>query len=157
MLFLCENNLYAMGTPVAQELANTDIRARAESYGLAADAVDGMDVVAVEEAASRLAGEVRATGGPRFLELRTYRFRAHSMADPDLYRTKEEIEQWKERDPIVLFERRLRDASLLTDEHLAALETEIAAELDEAVAVAEAGPWEPVEDLTNDVTAPRPG
>lgn len=78
------------------------------------------------------------------------------MADPDLYRTKEELEQWKERDPIALFEHRLREAGLLTDDHLASLESEIAAELDAAVAVAEAGPWEPVEDLTKDVTTPGP-
>jgi len=157
VLFLCENNLYAMGTPITQELARTDIRARAESYGLAAEAVDGMDVLAVEEAARRLAGEVRATGSPRFLELRTYRFRAHSMADPDLYRTKEEIERWKERDPIVLFEQRLRGAELLDDDDLASLEAEIAEELDGAIAVAEAGPLEPVEDLAKDVTTPGPG
>ena len=156
VLFLCENNLYAMGTPIGQELALTDIRLRAESYGITAEAVDGMDVLAVESAAQRLAGDVRGGGGPRFLELRTYRYRAHSMADPDLYRTKDEIEHWKERDPIVLFERRLRDAGLLTDDDLASLEAEIAAELDEAVAVAEAGPWEPVEDLTNDVYTPGP-
>ncbi len=156
VLFLCENNLYAMGTPIGQELARTDIPLRAESYGIAAEAVDGMDVLAVEAAARRLADEVRADGAPRFLELRTYRFRAHSMADPDLYRTKDEIEHWRERDPIVLFERRLRDAGLLTDEQLASLESEIVAELDDAVAVAEAGPWEAVEDLTKDVTTPRP-
>ncbi len=98
-----------------------------------------MDVLAVEAAARRAAEAVRAGAGPRFLELHTYRFRAHSMADPDLYRTKEEVEHWKERDPIALFEARLRKAKLLTDDDLAALEAEIAAELDEAVAVAEAG------------------
>jgi pyruvate dehydrogenase E1 component alpha subunit len=156
VLFLCENNLYAMGTPIDEELARTDIRTRAESYGLPAEAVDGMDVLAVEAAARRLADEVRGGGGPRFLELRTYRFRAHSMADPDLYRTKGEIEHWRERDPIALFQQRLRDADLLTDEQLASVESEIAAELDEAVAVAEAGPWEPVADLTKDVYTPRP-
>ena len=156
VLFLCENNLYAMGTPIAQELARTEVWQRAESYGIPAEAVDGMDVLAVEAAARRLAAEVRDGGGPRLLELRTYRFRAHSMADPDLYRTKGEVEHWRERDPIVLFERQLRDAKLLTDDDLTALESEIAAELDDAIAVAEAGPWEDVEDLTKDVTTPRP-
>ena len=156
VLFLCENNLYAMGTPIAQELARTEVWQRAESYGIPAEAVDGMDVLAVEAAARRLAGEVRDGGGPRLLELRTYRFRAHSMADPDLYRTKGEVEHWRERDPIVLFEQQLRDAKLLTDDDLTALESEIAAELDDAIAVAEAGPWEDVEDLTKDVTTPRP-
>jgi pyruvate dehydrogenase E1 component alpha subunit len=157
VLFLCENNLYAMGTPIAQELARTDVRAHAESYGVPADAVDGMDVVAVEAAARRAAEAVRSEGGPRLLELRTYRFRAHSMADPDLYRTKEEIEAWKERDPIVLLQERLRAQGALTDERLAALEADIAAELDEAVAAADAGPLEPVEDLTKDVLAPAGG
>jgi pyruvate dehydrogenase E1 component alpha subunit len=155
VLFLCENNLYAMGTPVGQELARTDIHLRAESYGIPAEAVDGMDVLAVEAAAKRAAAAVRRSGSPRFLELRTYRFRAHSMADPDLYRTKAEIEHWKERDPIALFEARLREAKLVGDDDLAALEAGIAAELEEAVAVAEAGAWEPVEDLTNDVYTPR--
>lgn len=155
VLFLCENNLYAMGTPIGQELAGTDIQVRAESYGIAAEAADGMDVLAVEAAATRATAAVRRSGSPRFLELRTYRFRAHSMADPDLYRTKEEIERWKERDPLVLFEARLREAKLLGDDDLAALEVEIAAELEDAVAVAEAGPWEPVEDLTSDVYTPR--
>jgi TPP-dependent pyruvate/acetoin dehydrogenase alpha subunit len=78
------------------------------------------------------------------------------MADPDLYRTKGEVEHWRERDPIVLFEQRLRDAKLLTDDDLSSFESAIAAELDDAIAVAEAGPWEAVEDLTKDVTTPRP-
>jgi pyruvate dehydrogenase E1 component alpha subunit len=153
VLFLCENNLYAMGTPIVQELARTDISARAASYGIPAEAVDGMDVLAVEAAARRAAGAVRELGEPRFLELRTYRFRAHSMADPDLYRTKEEIERWKERDPLATFTRRLRSEGLLDDPALAALEAEVGRELDEAVAAAEAGPLEPVEDLTKDVVA----
>ena len=151
MLFLCENNLYAMGTSVLQELAQPEIHLRAASYGIDAEAVDGMDVLAVETAVRRAAGAVRKGGGPRFLELRTYRFRAHSMADPDLYRDKAEVEHWKERDPIALLEAQLRKAKLLTDADLAGLESEIAAELDDAVAAAEAGPWEPLEDLTKDV------
>ena len=157
VLFLCENNLYAMGTPIRQELAQPDILLRAESYGIPAEAVDGMDVLAVEAAARRVAEAVRADPGPRLLELRTYRFRAHSMADPDLYRAKEEVEHWKERDPIALFEARLRKAKLLTDDDLAAVEADIAAELDEAIAAAEAAPLEPVEDLTKDVYTPVAG
>jgi pyruvate dehydrogenase E1 component alpha subunit len=151
VLFLCENNQYAMGTPIAQELAQTDIRARAASYGIEARAVDGMSVLEVEAAARAAADEVRNGGGPRFLELQTYRFRAHSMADPDLYRTKDEVEHWKERDPIALFDRQLRTAGMLTDEDLTALEAEIAAELEEAVEFAEAGALEPTEELTLDV------
>ena len=157
VLFLCENNQYAMGTPIAQELSRIDIHAHAESYGIPARVVDGMSVLDVEAAARTAADEIRSGGGPRFLEIRTYRFRAHSMADPDLYRTKEEIEQWKGRDPIALFEASLREGGLLEDADLDALESEIAAELDEAVSFAEAGPLEPVENLLTDVYTPAGG
>jgi pyruvate dehydrogenase E1 component alpha subunit len=143
-----------MGTPIVQELAETDIRARAASYGIPAEVVDGMHVLEVEAAARTAADEVRGGGGPRFLELQTYRFRAHSMADPDLYRAKDEIEDWKERDPIALFQSKLRAADMLSDEELGALEADVAAELDGAVAFAEAGPLEPAEDLTQDVYTP---
>jgi pyruvate dehydrogenase E1 component alpha subunit len=151
VLFLCENNLYAMGTPTAQELAQLDIRGRAESYGIPADVVDGMDVLAVEQAARAVATAVREGGGPRFLELRTYRFRAHSMSDPDLYRAKAEVAHWRERDPIALLENRLRAVGALADDDRDALESAVGKEIDEAVAFAEAGPWEPVEDLTRHV------
>jgi TPP-dependent pyruvate/acetoin dehydrogenase alpha subunit len=123
---------------------------RARGYGVPAEVVDGMDVVAVEEATQRAIDVVRC-GGPHLVEFKTYRFRAHSMADPDLYRTKDEIEQWKKQDPITLFEVRLREQGLLDDEARAALEREVAEELDAAVAFAEEGPWEPVEDLERDV------
>jgi pyruvate dehydrogenase E1 component alpha subunit len=154
VLFLCENNLYAMGTALARHQSQTDIRLKARAYAMDADAVDGMDVLAVEAATCRAADTVRRGGGPVLLELRTYRFRAHSTADPELYRAKEEVEQWKARDPIALFTGRLREWGLLTDADLAAIEASVAAEVDGAVAVAEAGPWEPVEDLTKDVYTP---
>jgi TPP-dependent pyruvate/acetoin dehydrogenase alpha subunit len=107
-----------------------------------------MDVVAVEESARRAIESIRAGGGPHFLECQTYRFRAHSMFDPELYRQKAEVEEWKERDPILLLGDRLRSEGLLTDEDLAAMEAEIAAEIDGAVAFAEAGTWESVDELT---------
>jgi len=151
VLFLCENNLYAMGTALARHQAQTDIALKARASGLPARAVDGMDVLAVEEATQQAAASVCQGNGPYLLEFRTYRFRAHSMYDPELYRTKEEVERWKERDPIVTFEWRLREWKCLTSDYLVGMETEIAAEIDEAVAFAEAGPWEPVEDLTKDV------
>src|SRR5512145_2832381 len=103
VVFVCENNLYAMGTALARHQAQTDIRLKAENHGMPAEAVDGMDVLAVEAAMRRAVDAVRREGSPRFLEARTYRFRAHSMADPELYRTKEEVEQWKRRDPIATF------------------------------------------------------
>ena len=151
VLFLCENNLYAMGTALARHQSQTDVRLKAQSYAMEADAVDGMDVLAVEAATRRAAERVRGGVGPLLIELRTYRFRAHSTADPELYRGKDEVEQWKARDPIALFTARLREGGFLTDADLAAVEASVAAEIDAAVAVAEAGPWEPVEDLTKDV------
>jgi pyruvate dehydrogenase E1 component alpha subunit len=157
VLFLCENNLYAMGTALERHQAQTDIARKVGGYGIPAEVADGMDVLAVEAAAARAAAAVRREGGPQFLELRTYRFRAHSMADPELYRTREEVEVWKVRDPILLFSDVLKRAGLLTDADLAAIEESVAAEIARAVAEAEAGPWEPVEDLTRHVYAPGPG
>ena len=125
VVFLCENNLYAMGTALARHQAQTDISRKASSYGLASNAVDGMDVLAVEAAAKQAADFVRSGNGPFLLELRTYRFRAHSMADPDLYRTKAEIEEWKKRDPILLFQSRLREWGLLAESDLDHIEAEI--------------------------------
>jgi pyruvate dehydrogenase E1 component alpha subunit len=152
VLFLCENNLYAMGTALARHQAQTDISLKARSYGMSSNAVDGMDVLAVEAAAKQAADSVRAENGPFLLELRTYRFRAHSMADPDLYRAKEEIEEWKKRDPILLFESRLREWELLTETELSRIEKEVGDEIDEAVKFAETSPFEPVEELLNDVS-----
>ena len=154
VLFLCENNLYAMGTAIARHQAQPDLARKAESAGLCAAVVDGMDVLAVEAATRRVADAVRQGLGPHFLELQTYRFRAHSMYDPELYRTKEEVEQWKTRDPIAVFATRLREWRLLSDSDVAALDTAVAGEVEDAVRVAEEGPWEPVEDLTRDVYTP---
>jgi len=156
VLFLCENNLYAMGTALERYQSQTDISLKARSYNVTSMAVDGMDVLASERAARQAAETVRETGAPFLLEFRTYRFRAHSMSDPDLYRTKEEIEKWKQRDPISTFEHRLRDRGLLTDSDLSRIESEVALEITEAVEFAEAGEFEPVEDLLNDVCTPRP-
>jgi pyruvate dehydrogenase E1 component alpha subunit len=154
IVFVCENNLYAMGTALARHQAQTDICLKAEHHGMPAETTDGMDVVAVEAAMRRAVDAVRRDVGPRFLEARTYRFRAHSMADPELYRTKEEVERWKERDPIAAFVAQLRQTRYLTDAELAAMAAAVEGEIDAAVAFAEAGPWEPVEDLAKDVYTP---
>ena len=118
LLFCCENNLYAMGTALDRAQAETDLAARAGSYGMVAWAVDGMDVIAVEHAARRAAEAVRGGGGPHFLELRTYRFRAHSMYDPDRYRDKSEIERWKTRDPIDALAAQMKQHGEITDDDL---------------------------------------
>ncbi|TVP45949.1 MAG: pyruvate dehydrogenase (acetyl-transferring) E1 component subunit alpha [Gemmatimonadales bacterium] len=148
LLFCCENNLYAMGTALAIAHAETDLALRATSYGMPAWAVDGMDVLAVEDATRRAVQSIRAGGGPHFLEFRTYRFRPHSMFDPELYRSREEVSEWKKRDPIPLLADRMRQAGMLDDDALAALESEVTAEVEEAVTFAEEGSWEPVEELT---------
>jgi pyruvate dehydrogenase E1 component alpha subunit len=156
VLFLCENNLYAMGTALVRSESETDLHLKAQNYRVQSEAVDGMDVAAVETAAERAAAAVRRGDGPYFLELRTYRYRAHSMADPDLYRTKEEIAEWKKRDPIVNFAARLKQEGLLDDAELAAIEKDVWNEIDWAVAEAENGAWEPVEHLTRDVHTVAP-
>jgi pyruvate dehydrogenase E1 component alpha subunit len=156
VLFCCENNLYAMGTALGRSESETDLCLKASSYEVAAWPVDGMDVLAVEEAARRAALAVRGGDGPVFLEFRTYRFRAHSMYDPQLYRSKEEVEVWKQRDPIPGLERRLIEAGLLADADRARIEREIAAEIDDAVAFAESGSLEPVEELERFVYSDAP-
>jgi pyruvate dehydrogenase E1 component alpha subunit len=148
VLFACENNLYAMGTAIERAQAETDLALRTSSYGLTSWAVDGMDVLAVEDATRRAAESIRNGGGPVFLELRTYRFRAHSMYDPDRYRDKAEVARWKERDPIEALARRMTADGELTGEVREQIRLEVTAEVDRAVAAAEAAPLEPVEDLT---------
>ena len=145
--FCRENNLYAMGTALERYESETDLALKAASYEMTAWSVDGMDVIAVEEAARKAAAEVRDGGRPCFLELRTYRFRAHSMYDPDLYRTREEIERYKQHDPIPALIDELQTAGVLSDEDVAELERAVAEEIEAAIQFAEAGTFEPVEDL----------
>jgi pyruvate dehydrogenase E1 component alpha subunit len=154
VLFLCENNYYAMGTALARHQSQPDIARKAQAYDIPSAVVDGMDVLAVEAAAGEAADAVRRDGRPFLLELRTYRFRAHSMYDPDLYRPKEEIERWKQRDPILLLRALMEEHELLPSQRLRDLEGEVAAEIAAAVAFAEGGPLEPVEDLLRDVYTP---
>ncbi|HEU4994577.1 MAG TPA: pyruvate dehydrogenase (acetyl-transferring) E1 component subunit alpha [Gemmatimonadaceae bacterium] len=148
VLFCCENNLYAMGTAIERAQAETDLALKAAAYRMPSWGIDGMDVEAVESAARRAAAAVRAGEGPHFLELRTYRFRAHSMFDPELYRDKREVDAWKQRDPISTYTVRLRERGVLDDARLATIEESVGREVDDAVAFAEAGTWESVETLT---------
>ncbi len=153
VVFFCENNQYAMGTALAKSHSQTNLAIKAASYEVPAWQVDGMDVEAVAAAAARAVESVRNGAGPHFLELLTYRFRAHSMYDPDRYRDKAEIEQWRARDPIPLLADRLRAAGALDDAQLRQVEDDIATEIAAAVAFAEAGHPEPVTDLTRFVTS----
>lgn len=152
VLFVCENNRYSMGTPVEIAEADPQIWHKAAGYRMHGEQVDGMDVVAVEVAARRAAERIRAGEGPVLLECATYRFRAHSMFDAQLYRTKEEVEEWRRRGPIHRFRGWLEQSGLLHAEEAAAMEREIAAEVADAVAFAEAAPLEDVADLERFVT-----
>lgn len=155
VLFCCENNLYAMGTALERSESQTDIALKAAAYEVAAWAVDGMDALAVEESARRAVDAVRAGGGPHFLELRTYRFRAHSMFDPERYRDRAEVEQWMERDPIRLLQGALEASDVLSPDRWTAMQHDVEVEIDAAVAFAEAGTLEPVEELARFVTTER--
>ncbi len=153
VLFCCENNLYAMGTALGRSESEVDLCLKATGYEVPAWPVDGMDVLAVEDAARRAVATVLGGGGPVFLELRTYRFRPHSMYDPELYRDKEEVEEWKLRDPIPALGGQLRERGVLPDAAVEALEGEVAKEIEDAVAFAESSDWEPLDELERFVYA----
>ena len=155
VLFLCENNLYAMGTALQFEHSVTELVKKADAYNVAAAAVDGMDVFAVKAATQKALDYVRSRTGPYFLECRTYRFRAHSMFDAELYRSKTEVEEWKKRDPISNLSAYLKSEGAITDADIEEMERKVAGEVAEAVNFAEAGTWEPVEDLTRFVYSER--
>ena len=155
VLFCCENNLYAMGTALSRSESETNLAYKASAYEMPAWTVDGMDVLAVEDAAQRAATEIRGGGGPVFLELHTFRFRAHSMYDPERYRSKAEVEAWRDRDPIAVFTGQLSGRGLLADGDTDAIEAAVAAEIDDAIAFAEAGTFEPVDELTRYVYSER--
>jgi 2-oxoisovalerate dehydrogenase E1 component len=155
VLFVCENNRYAMGTALELSEAETDIHKKAASYPIASEVVDGMDVVAVEAAARRAIDQIRKTGRPYFLECRTYRFRAHSMFDAQLYRDKAEVEAWKAKGPIARFQGWAQASGLVHPEDIERIHANVTAEIDAAVAFAEGATWEPIADLTKFAYAPE--
>ena len=156
VLFVCENNGYAMGSALTRTESEIDIREKAASYGLEAHQVDGMDVVAVEVAARKAIAKIRETGKPMFIECKTYRFRAHSMFDAQLYRDKAEIDEWRKHGPIVRFQGWLLENHLIHDNDVDQIEAEADAEIAHAVAFAEDATWEPVEQLAQNVHGPAP-
>jgi pyruvate dehydrogenase E1 component alpha subunit len=155
VLFLCENNLYAMGTALARSESQTDIQAKAAAYAMRAEAVDGMDVFAVESAVRSAADHARAGRGPVLLEFRTYRLRAHSMFDAQLYRDKAEVEEWRGRGPLSSLTTRLKAAGLMTEDDFQRLLREADEEVQRAVQFATAAPCEPVQELGRHVCAER--
>jgi pyruvate dehydrogenase E1 component alpha subunit len=155
VLLVCENNYYAMGTRLDLSESVTDLHQKAAAYGVTSAFVDGMDVEAIEAAARVAAEHVRAGNGPYFLECRTYRFHGHSTADPQLYRTKAEVDDWKKRDPVTTFTARLKERAELSDEDLSHIEAEIETAIQDAVAFAERGTLESPEQLTRFVYSDR--
>lgn len=155
MLFCCENNLYAMGTALDRSQSQTDLCVKASAYKVDTRSVDGMDVIAVYDAARDAVEHIRAGRGPFFLEFRTYRFRAHSMFDPQLYRDKDEVEQWKTHGPIHTYSAQLKAEGLLDEPGFLAILAQVDAEVEAAVTYAESGSLEPLEDLSRDVYTPR--
>ena len=155
VVFICENNRYAMGTAIQRALAQTEIYRFAESYRMPGEACDGMDVLAVRECVGRAVARARADGTPSLIEARTYRFRGHSMRDPAaaVYRTKEEVEEEKTRDPVLLFRQRLEREGALDEAGWTALADDVEARVAAAVAYAEASPEPPPEWLVEDVYA----
>jgi len=154
VLFCCENNRYAMGTSLKSSESQVDLALKAASYALPAWTVDGMDVLEVHRATTKALTALRAGGGPMFIEFQTYRFRAHSMFDPDLYRDPAEVERWKQRDPITTFADRLVTDGVVDDSHVDAMWTAARDETEAAVAAADAAPVESVDTLLDHVTRP---
>ena len=153
VVYICENNGYAMGTSVERALAQTEIWRFGHAYGVPGEAVDGMDVLAVREAVGRAVDRARREQAPTLLEARTYRFRGHSMRDPAgaIYRTKEEVEHEKQRDPILLFRTRCLQEGWLTEADVKTVEKDVNDLIDEAVAFADASPEPPLEWLLSDI------
>jgi pyruvate dehydrogenase E1 component alpha subunit len=153
VIYLCENNRYAMGTSTERALAQTEIWKFGQTYGIPAERVDGMDVLAVREVVGRAVARARRDRTPALIEADTYRFRGHSMRDPAgaVYRTKEEVEHEKQRDPILLFRERAARAGALSEADVRAIEKDVSDRIDEAVAFADASPEPPAEALFTDI------
>lgn len=147
VLWVCENNQYGMGTAVERASAVSEIRRKADGYGMKSEAVDGMDLMKVREVAARLYEEIRNGSGPQFLEVITYRFRGHSMGDPERYRSADEVKTWLENDPIGIYHRYLLDNKIAAEEELQEQIRLAEEEVNDAVAFAEASPEPPAEEL----------
>lgn len=147
VFFICENNLYAMGTALSRAQSQVDLAAKARSYNMEAHSVDGMDPFAIGEIVERLTAEIRRDGKPRFLECKTYRFRPHSMFDPDLYRDKKEIEEWKKRGPVTHIRNFLEEKNLWSEAKFNELEKRISDEIEQATAFAKNSEYEPISEI----------
>jgi pyruvate dehydrogenase E1 component alpha subunit len=152
-IFVVENNGYAMGTSVARSSNVRELYTIGESYDMPAEPVDGMSVEAVHEAVKRAADRARAGEGPTFLEFKTYRYRGHSMSDPMKYRTKEEVEQWKMRDPIEMVKHTILTENIATQEELDTIDAKVKGQVEAAVTFAEESPYPPAEEAFQSIYA----
>jgi len=150
VLYVCENNGYAMGTSVARTSKSLDISKLGLAYDMPSEQVDGMSPEAVHEAISRAAEHIREGKGPYFLEIKTYRYKGHSVSDPGRYRSKEELAEYKEKDPVKVTEQKLLDLGFATEEEIKAIKGEIKAEIEAAVKFAEESPYPDASELWTD-------
>ncbi|MCL5958085.1 MAG: pyruvate dehydrogenase (acetyl-transferring) E1 component subunit alpha [Chloroflexi bacterium] len=151
VVFVLENNQYAMGTSVSKSSSIRELYKRSASYGIPGASTDGQDALAVKEATKKFVDRARAGEGPSLLEAITYRYRGHSMADPLYYRTKEEEQVWRARDPIVIFENRLKQEDLLSEEDIKTIERRVEQEVEESVRFADGSPEPPPSALYEDI------
>lgn len=151
VLWVCENNQYGMGTAVERASAVSEIRQKAEGYGIPNERVDGMNVLTVKEAAAKAIDHIRAGNGPYFLEIITYRYRGHSMGDPERYRQSDEVKKWQENDPIGIYRAHLTKEKIATEKELDAIDDQVAKEIQAAVQFAEESPEPALEELFADI------
>ena len=151
VVFICENNHYAMGTSVARTSNVVDIYKLADAYDMPGDTVDGMDPEAVHDAVARAVKRARAGEGPTLLEMKTYRYKGHSMSDPQKYRTKEEVEEYKERDPIEVVKNILLSQHNVSESEIEVINERVRIEVEESVKFAEESPWPSDDELLKDV------
>jgi len=154
VLFLCENNLYGMGTALRFSHSVQKLEKKGAAYGVESAKANGMDVLEVKNAVEKATAYIKSTGKPYFLVCNTYRFRAHSMFDAQLYREKKEVDEWKKRDPILTFSNQLLNNELISRDDIDTIEDKVRTEVRKAVDFAEAGTFEPVEDLKKFVYSP---
>ncbi len=155
IVFVCENNFFAIGTSLERVAPSKELYKRAKAYEMPGARVDGMDVLAVREAMEHAMDRAREGDGPSFIEAVTYRYRGHSMSDPDDYRTKREDKIWKERDPIIRLARQLRDQAIISPDDLKELQRDVNATVDESVRFADSSAWPEPEELMKDIYADR--
>ena len=153
VVFICENNHYAMGTSVARTSKTLDIYKLADAYEMPADTVDGMSPEAVHHAVARAVKRAREKGGPTLLEIKTYRYKGHSMSDPQKYRTKEELEEYKDKDPIEHVLKVLQDTYNTKEEEIEAIKDRVKDVVENCVKFAEESPWPDDDELLKDVYA----